>query len=323
LATAGVDASGAISREVVARADRVNSRANLYNFDYAYQLMRTCAAPTSRTPITNAGNGGTCDIISTAETLRSGEVAQRIDRLSRIIRLRSRALDQIAAAYRALGAEADYDAQADFENKIKAASDGVNALASAVGLGAIPEVVTTGARILGGVLAAHAQQRRLVRDSARLQAIAVHLRSALVAEQNLHAQVDAVTVDLDVNTRRSLAQAGLVPPLPALRDVVTVSGFPAVSDGTLQSTLDRDPGLAAAARVTALASRPASPDAALEASIAVLDALIAKHREFEAGRPLTLADLTAAVARLTELVDAAKADLGHDDTGAAQGQGGH
>ena len=322
LASAGVDATGAISGEVIARADRVNSRANLFNFDSAYQLMRSCAASPT-TPITNAGNGGACDIISTAETLRAGPVSRQIARLSSIIRLRSRALDQLAAAYRALGAEADYDAQADFETSIATAGQGVNALASAVGLGPLPQIVTTGARILGGALAGNAQRRRLVRDSARLQAIAVHLRAALVAEQTLHAEVDAVTGSIDANARRSLAMAGLVPPLPALRDVVNVSGFPAVGDGALQSALDRDAGLAAASRVTALAARPASPDAALEASIAVLDALIAKHREFEARRPLALADLTAAIARLTELVEAARADLDHRDAEAAQGQGGH
>lgn len=318
LSTAGVDAAGAISTEVAARAGRMTSRANVYNFTEAYEQMRSCAA----TSITNVGDGGTCDIISMADRLRDGAVATQMSRLANIVRLRGRALDQLAAAYRALGAEADYDARTDFETKITAATDGVNTLASAVGLGPLPQLAATGARILGGQLATNAQQRRLERGSARLRAIATHLRAALVAEQDLHTQLDAITTALDRNARRSLARAGLVPALPSLRDVIATTGFPSPGDNALQGAIESDVALAAAGRVAALSSRPPPLAEALQASITVLDALIAKHQDFEAGQPLSLADLTATVARLTELVEAAKADFADDDDDAPAQQGG-
>jgi hypothetical protein len=307
LATAGVTATGAISAEVTARADRLAAKALVYNFDHAYTLMRSCGGPND--PITNTGRGGTCDIVSTAEQLRDDGVSRSLARLAHIVRLRAQAVDQLAAAYRALGAEADYDARGDFETKIGQATQGVNTLAGAVGLGPLPALATTGARILGGQLATNAQQRRLVSGSARLQAIAIHLREALAKEQALHAQLDAVASSIEADGRRSLAIAGLVDPLPALREVVTSSAFPVTGDSALESALGRDNALNAAAQVAALAQRPDPSAPALQAAMAVLDALIADHRDFEARRTLSLADLTASVARLTELVAAAKADL--------------
>lgn len=309
LSTAGVDAASAISTEVAARATRLTSRANVYNFTEAYEQMRSCPAGS----ITNTGQGGTCDVLSMADQLRDGAVAVQMSRVANIVRLRGRALDQLAAAYRALGAEADYDARTDFETKITAATEGVNTLAVAVGLGPLPQLATAGARILGGQLATNAQQRRLERGSARLRELAIHLRAALVAEQRLHTDVDNITTALDANSRRALARAGLVPALPSLKDVITTTGFPSPGDSALQGAIDRDAALAAAGRVTALSSRPPPLAEALQASITVLDALIAKHRDFEAGQPLSLADLTATVARLTELVEAAKADFADDD----------
>lgn len=321
LATAGVTATGAISREVTARADRLAAKALVYNFDHAYTLMRACGGPND--PITNTGRGGTCDIISTAEQLRNDDVAKNLARLAHVVRLRARAVDQLAAAYRALAAEADYDARGDFETKIGQATQGVNTLAGAVGIGPLPAIATTGARILGGQLATNAQQRRLVNGSARLQAIAIHLREALAKEQDLHARLDAVASSIEADGRRSLAIAGLVAPLPSLREVVTSSGFPATGDSALQSALGRDSALNAAAQVAALAARPDPSAPALQAAIAVLDALIADHRDFEARRTLSLADLTASVARLTELVEAVKTDLAPQAETAAAPAGGN
>ena len=111
--------------------------------------------------------------------------------------------------------------------------------------------------------------------------------------------------------------------MPSLREVVTSSGFPATGDSALQSALGRDEALNAAAQVAALAQRPDPSAPALEAAIAVLDALIADHRDFEARRTLSLADLTASVARLTELVEAVKADLAPPAEPAAAPAGGN
>jgi len=308
LSTAGVSATTAISREVNARADRIADRAVTENFNYAYDSMRNCSA------ITTAGGGEPiCDIVATAEGRRTAAVPALLARLGRVVRLRARAVNQLTAAYRALGADADFDARGQFETAIAGATESATALGTAVGLGPVPQVAGALLRIGGGQLAANAQQRRLIAGSARLQAIAAHLRAALAAEQALHQQVDDVAGTIEADARRNLAEAGLGQPLPPLKEVVAASGFPSPGDPALQAALSRSQRLAAAALVAGLAGRPSAGDGALAASIDVLDALIAEHREFEARRGLSLADLTASVARLTEIVTAARADLEDDD----------
>ncbi len=313
LATAGVSATSAISAEVNARADRISDRIATQNFNFAYGSMRNCTA------ITTAGGAEPiCDILATAEGRRTAQVPMLMARLARVVRLRAQAIDQLTAAYRALGAEADFDARGEFETAIAGATQSATALGTAVGLGPVPQAVGAVLRIGGGQLAASAQQRRLVTGSAQLQAVAAHVRAALAAEQALHQQVDDVAGAVEADARRALAEAGLAQSLPPLKEVVAASGFPSPGDSALQAALSRNQRLAAAALVAGLAERPADTDAALSASIAVLDALIAEHRDFEAKRGLSLADLTASVARLTEIVSAARADLADDDAPAQQ-----
>ena len=310
LATAGVSATGAISREVTARADRIGDQVVTQNFNYAYSTMRNCPQ------ITTAGGAEPiCDIVATAEERRNAAVSRQFAQLARVVRLRATAIDRLTAAYRALGAEADYDAQGQFETAINQATQGATELGAALGLGPVPEVAGTLLRIGGGQLAGRAQQRRLIAGSRRLQAIAMHLRASLAAEQRLHSALDVVSQTIERQARMNLASSGLLAPLPPLKEVVAASGFPSPGDGALQQALSRDQRLAAAASVAGLAERPAAPDTALAASIAVLDALIAEHRDFEANRGLSLADLTTSIANLTEIVDAAEHDFGHDEDG--------
>jgi hypothetical protein len=283
--------------------------------------MRNCSAITT-TGAAATREAAACDVLSTADARRTAEVPQQLVRLSQVVRLRARAIDRLAAAYRALSAEADFDAQGQFQTAIAGATESASALGTAVGLGALPQLVGEVLRIGGGQLATSAQQRRLVRGSAQLRVIAEHVRAALAAEQALHQEADIVVGEIDIEARRHLAEAGLAQPLPPLKEVVAATGFPSPGDSALQAALQRNQRLTAAALVAGLAGRPGGADEALAASIQVLDALIREHQDFEARRGLSLADLTAAVARLTELVAAARADLEDEETGAAPASGG-
>jgi hypothetical protein len=301
LATAGINATTAISQEVNQRAERVSDQAVLQSFNAAYESMQNC------TSFTLAGTrNDRCDIITTAEG--RSDLNDLFETLAQRIRLRAEAIDSLTAAYRALSAEAGFDARTRFETAIGQATRSATALGVAAGLGPVPEVVGTVLRIGGGQLASNAQQRRLIAASRRLQAIASHVRAALERELPLYGQVATLAGDIEANARTNLAQSGLIQPLPPLKQVVTASGFPSPGDSALQSALSRDPRLNAAASVVALSQRPPSGEPALRASIGVLDALISEHAAFEARRRLSLADLTSSIARLTEIVQAAKGE---------------
>src|SRR3546814_20686507 len=117
---------------------------------------------------------------------------------------------KLTAAYRALGSEAEYDAGRELETAIDEATASATQLGTALGIGPVTEVVASSAKFIGGQLAENAHQRRLVRGSARLQALTRHLRLAHEQERKRQAQVDSVAGDIAGGNHRNLTTAGLL-----------------------------------------------------------------------------------------------------------------
>src|SRR3546814_7557284 len=141
--------------------------------------MRNCRDGDQWTITIADGPEPACDVLAVATARSNAPVAVKLAELAAIIRLRARAVEKLTAAYRALGSEAEYDAGRELETAIDEATASATQLGTALGIGPVTEVVASRAKFIGGQLAENAHQRRLVRGSARLQAITRHLRLAL------------------------------------------------------------------------------------------------------------------------------------------------
>ncbi|HEY0115601.1 MAG TPA: hypothetical protein VGB54_07750 [Allosphingosinicella sp.] len=300
LGKAGVDAATALTDELRGRERRVSRAILLHNFNQSYSRLRFCGQP-GHPELTSDGREGDCDVVHQAR-LRNREIPQLLGGISERFALRARATERVASAYRALIAEAEYDARGELEPAIREAATAVSALGVATGIGALPAVLGEAAAGLAGLLADGAQRRRLVEGSRRLQIISRHLRLALERERELYRQTDVLIGGFATDTRENLV--AVTPLASLLASVMSASNLPVPGEGPLQVILTQNPRLRAATQVAHLAQPAPDGDAALDAAIRVLATLELQHSKFQGGRPVSLAEMSAAIDRLTSVVEA-------------------
>lgn len=230
--------------------------------------------------------------------------------LAQAILLRARAADALGEAYRALETEASYDARADAQSAAGAAIGAVNSYASAVsGIpvpGGAPLIGETAQKLAAygaGLLAAGAQDRRIIRDSHAIAAATLKFRDALQGEARVFDTLTAYVGLLQSQATGDLLESGLTPPDAGLKPLLGDLGLEASRNA--ESLVNGSPRLKTAlvASVTARQqTNVARTQRAYRAAIGALDALLEAHHDLEQKRTPALAALNARVAELNALL---------------------
>lgn len=308
LADTGIGISRSLVAEVQGRQQRIRDAAADSDFNDAYSTMARCRDASGRAAITRTGVGPgvdpNCDVLATAKRRKEGVVAQTAAKLADAVAKRAAAADALGAAYRAFGAEAEYDAAGDLEDAIGKATASVDAFATAVGAAPVVAVAMEAVRQISGLGAERAQRRRLLRANARLRTLSAGMAAALVRERAQHVAIGALLGKLEEETSRNLVRAGLLNPAPTLRGIADRAGVPIGGDGGVQVALTRDPVLDAAAAVATLSRREPVRDDAFAAALGALGALDAQHAAYAARRPVSARDAAVTLERLAEVARA-------------------
>jgi len=226
---------------------------------------------------------------------------------------RAEAIDALSGAYRALKADADYDARGDMAAAADKAITGVNDFAAAVSVagGAAPGAALIAqplARIAGAIaggIADRKQRRRLLAGSAAIRPVTQRLRDALAVEAFVFAGLSTYLVTNRTELQRDLLDAGLVGRVGLLADIAR--GVDMVPVPTAEAVITGSPAVRAA--LSSVLDAKALQTIAMQkrrylASLAALDGLVAAHDELAAGSPLTLVDIDRLLNELTDALPA-------------------
>ena len=225
------------------------------------------------------------------------------------IALRERALGELSALYASLGRLGEYDAAADAEANANGLTDSINQLGTVVGSAKPPlshvtaGFIDKGAGLLAGEMEAHAIRSASSEIRTRLE----QFRSHLEREKEVYDSLRTTMVKAQVRIARTLYAKGMGDSAPVLMDLLHYYGFGATQkDASAALTRLGEPardaiGNIIAYRAGADARREGS---ILDATIDGLGALIAEHRQLEAGGALSL----ETVQRQTLLLQALLAD---------------
>ena len=212
--------------------------------------------------------------------------------LAKTLQLRARAITALGAAYKALGAEARYDAPGELEAAVSSLFGSVNAFASAVALPTAPldfagQIVAKAA----AVGAARAQTKRLVQGSVMIREANARLAAALEHEAATDQQIADTMARVRKNLIKSLIDNGCADPMPFIAEFEKPLGLappatltPPRAEGVALTLIDYDDWVRSKTATNVYA-----------ANIEALAALREQHVEFEKGAPLTLDAVIAAM----------------------------
>lgn len=226
--------------------------------------------------------------------------AEKDRKLANVVLLRAKAFQALGQAYDAFAAEARFEARQQTEAAISNLFTQVNGLGvalAAAGQSPLAALSLVGplAQKAGGVFAEQQQATRLKSASVKIRLANEQLKVALSEEKAIYTGVRA---DLEANKRNvvdALLAAGVADPVPPLKEFNASLGL---------GTPEKPPLPAAFAlartrsnyRTWALGQ---SAEGVYAANIEAMDKLIAEHRAFEDGQPLSLDDLAFAIDELT------------------------
>jgi len=289
LANAGVSATTALSTDHRSKAGAIRSLDAIEAFSRTYEY---CAS---------------ADVTCRARPSRASEERAGI---AAAIGLRANAVEALGNAYKALEAEAAYDAKADVEGATSGAIAAINSYAAAIaavpGTKAAPLIGQPIGRLIGygaGLLAARAQNRRIVHDSRAIGAATLKLRDALDHEAYVFDDLVGYIGELQTAATLDMIESGLTPPDAGLKPLLDDLGLPPSKNA--ESLISASPRLktALAAALTARSrARVADTQAAYRAAIGALNELLKAHADIEAKRPPSLAGLNARIAELNALL---------------------
>ncbi len=171
--------------------------------------------------LTNAA----CDVISP-----SGGLSAERRRIAKAILLRQRAIDTLMTAYAAFEQEAKYDATADLQNSVKAASDAVAEYTSVLLATAPVAVVSVQALAklaprVGGWFASAKQGDRLQNANSLIGSVSREFAASLVEEQALFETLWTVSANRQQQFREELVRAELVSPSSVLTHLAESAGL--------------------------------------------------------------------------------------------------
>lgn len=287
LAKSGAEASDAAARDVRELSTRVDHQAELMAFNGTY--MACVRAPAD------------CE----AEKVDRDNTAEA-RKLVRAINLRAQALTALGDAYRALGVEAEYDAEGAMETVVGRLTTSVNAYANLLGASSlisepVGAIITQGA----GLLARDRQRARLQSGSAHIRLAVVKMREALALEKDLYVGL-AETLALQENKAvENLFAAGMIARAPMLAPMATGLGVTLVPDAEQLLASNVSVRTATLAYMRGQADdRRYLQEARYLAINNALNKLEQAHRDFELADSPDIADLTRAINEVTALIPA-------------------
>lgn len=289
LARSGAEVSDLAAREVRDLSGRLDRQEELMAFTNTWETCIELADP------------GQCEPVD-----QSDANAQEVQKLIRAINLRAEALTALADAYRALGQEAQYDAEGAMETVVGRLTTSVNAYADIIQPGSgtlvsapLGQAITQGA----GLLARDRQRARLRGGSARIHAAVGLLRQSLGGEVRLFNALSGSFAEQEGAAVEALYNAGLIERAPLLKPMADDLGV-TLTPGTEQ-ILASNPS----ARGAAIAflrgqanDRVRLQAARYDAILKTLAKLETAHGDFEALGGADIADLNRAIGEITALI---------------------
>jgi hypothetical protein len=281
LAAAGVKATGSFAAEVRRVEAQLDSAVVSDAFTATLEL---CSNPR----------------LTCTPQLPSGAVSQRQHDLAQVVALRAQAIDALGAAYAALEAEAAYDGGADLQTAAETAVGSVNSFAQAVGKlsGAagpaalvskpIEGLIGFGAQLVGE----RRQRHRLLAASRVIAAATRRLRDGMQQEAGVFDSLADYLVEKRSAARIAMYQAGLTSGFDVVADMAKQLDIPLVPDA--ESRIAGSPALRAAleASLRGVARKEVfEVQDRYRAAVGALNGLIASHAQFEAKRPMPIADV--------------------------------
>lgn len=289
LARSGAQASDAAALEVRDLSGRLDRQEELTAFTATWETCVELSDPTECEPVRQGDDN-----------------AREVDRLIAAINLRADALTALADAYRALGVEAEYDAEGAMETVVGRLTGSVNAYADLVqpGSGGLVPGPLSGAVAQGaGLLARDRQRTRLRAGSARIREAVTLLRQSLSTEIRLFNGLSGAFAEQESAAVEALYAANLIARAPLLAPMAKDLGVELTPSA--EAILATDPN----ARNAALAYLQGQADDRVrlqrlryDAIVRTLAKLEAAHGDFESTGSPDIADLNRAVAEITALV---------------------
>lgn len=291
LARSGAEASEAAAQEVRDLSGRLDRQEELTVFTATWETCVELSDPAECEPV------------------QQGDAnAREVDRLITAINLRADALTALADAYRALGVEAEYDAEGAMETVVRRLTTSVNAYADLVQPGSgglinapVGSLVSQGA----GLLARDRQRTRLRTGSARIREAVTLLRQSLSAEVRLFNGLSGAFAEQEGAAVQALYEANLIARAPLLAPMAKDLGVELTPSA--EEILATNPS----ARGAALAylqgqanDRVRLQRLRYDAIVRTLAKLESAHHDFERTGSPDVADLNRAVAEITALIPA-------------------
>jgi hypothetical protein len=289
LAKSGAEASDLAAQEVRDLSGRLDRQEELMAFTSTWETCVELADPTECEPVD-----------------QSDANAREVDTLIQSINLRARALTALADSYRALGQEAEYDAEGAMETVVGRLTANVNAYADVIqpGSGTLINGALDGAISQGaGLLARDRQRARLRNGSARIREAVVLLRRSLGAEVQLFNRLSGSFAEQEGATVEALYDAGLISRAPLLQPMADDLGVTLVPEAEVILASDPRARGAALAFLRGQANDRVRLQAArYDAILKTLAKLETAHADFERLGGADIADLNRAIAEITALI---------------------
>lgn len=289
LAKSGAEVSDLAAQEVRDLSGRLDRQEELMAFTNTWETCIELADPSQCEPVD-----------------QSDANAQQVGTLIRAINLRAEALTALADAYRALGQEAEYDAEGAMETVVGRLTTSVNAYADIIQPGSgtlvgapLGQAISQGA----GLLARDRQRARLHGGSARIRAAVGLLRRSLGGEVRLFNALSGGFAEQEGAAVEALYDAGLIERAPLLKPMADDLGV-TLTPGTEQilATNPSARGAAIAFLRGQANDRVRLQAARYDAILKTLAKLETAHGDFETLGGADIADLNRAIAEITALI---------------------
>lgn len=291
LARSGAEASDAAALEVRDLSGRLDRQEELTVFTATWETCIELSDPAACEPV-----------------VQGDANAREVDRLIAAINLRADALTALADAYRALGVEAEYDAEGAMETVVGRLTSSVNAYADLIqpGSGALISAPVGGLITQGaGLLARDRQRARLRAGSARIREAVTLLRQSLSAEIRLFNSLSGSFAQQEGAAVQALYEANLIARAPLLAPMAKDLGVELTPEA--EQILATNPS----ARGAALAYLQGQADDRVrlqrlryDAILRTLAKLEGAHADLERTGSPDIADLNRTIAEITALVPA-------------------
>jgi len=302
LAKAGQDATRAVSDQSIGAQNTIGVLPQWWAVGQALEC--------SRVPV---GESRDACIGNAEQTANSDASDKSLDKLSLVMKKRTRAALELMRAYSGFGDLINYDASADAQNALNSAFSSINSFLSAVGTltGTQAGLKPLGATAEGiaakgvGLLASQRQNKQILAASVELHKAVDAFSSGLRAEKNKALTESLLTLLADQKGALylRLIESGVIEPKDVLVPLVMSLGQGIPIAQTMPKKNNDAISKAAALSFKAQAKiQTGAVIVSYESALSALSDLSEQHENLERGAPIELSDITANVQKVAEAI---------------------